>query len=259
MANWAVILGGSSGFGLATAHKLAEAGFHLFVVHRDRRSYANTLAEEWEACRSKGVQCVVHNMNALTPENIAVLVNDLLAVAGKGSVHVLLHSIAQGNVKPLKGGSEERLSTDDIQQTIHAMGISWQEWIQALLDADLFTVDARALALTSEGSRLAGENYAAVGVAKGVLETLCKYMAKEYGPLGLRTNLINAGVADTRALRGIPGHEAYLAAAERRNPLGRLTTPEDVANVVYLLAQPEAAWINGTIIRVDGGEQIVGW
>lgn len=259
MAHWAVILGGSSGFGLATAHKLAEAGYHLFVVHRDRRSYANTLAPEWEACRSKGVQCVVHNSNALTPENIDLLVNELLHIAGKGQVHVLLHSIAQGNVKPLAGKPEERLTSEDFQQTISAMGTSWQLWTQALLDADLFTLDARVLALTSEGSQLAGANYAAVGAAKSVLETLCKYMAMEYGAAGIRTNLINAGVCNTRALQGIPGYEDYIAAALHRNPLGRLTTPKDVANVISLLVQPEASWINGTVIRVDGGEQIVGW
>ena len=46
------------------------------------------------------------------------------------------------------------------------------------------------------------------------------------------------------------------AGARMRNPLGRLTTPEDVANVIYLLCLDEARWINGALIRVDGGEHV---
>ena len=55
--------------------------------------------------------------------------------------------------------------------------------------------------------------------------------------------------------RGAP---QLLANARRRNPFARLTTPRDVANAIYLLARPEAAWINGTILRVDGGEHVSG-
>jgi enoyl-[acyl-carrier protein] reductase I len=54
----------------------------------------------------------------------------------------------------------------------------------------------------------------------------------------------------------IPGHEQLEQAAMERNPFNRLTKPEDVANVVYLLAKDEAAWINGTVIIADGGEHI---
>ena len=55
----------------------------------------------------------------------------------------------------------------------------------------------------------------------------------------------------------IPGSDLMKDSAKFRNPYGRLTTPEDVANVVYLLCQPEADWINGTRIVVDGGESLV--
>ena len=56
----------------------------------------------------------------------------------------------------------------------------------------------------------------------------------------------------------IPGSAHLKAQARVRNPFGRLTSPEDVANVIYLLSLPEAAWINGEVIRVDGGERISG-
>ncbi|MBT8179143.1 MAG: SDR family oxidoreductase, partial [Eudoraea sp.] len=65
-----------------------------------------------------------------------------------------------------------------------------------------------------------------------------------------------AGVTDTPSLRMIPGSELLLEDARKRNPLGRLTQPEDVANVVYLLSTGEASWITGTVIKVDGGESL---
>jgi NAD(P)-dependent dehydrogenase (short-subunit alcohol dehydrogenase family) len=69
-------------------------------------------------------------------------------------------------------------------------------------------------------------------------------------------NALRAGVTDTPALRKIPGAEVLLAEAERRNPGGRLTTPEDVAAAVAVLALPGAGWITGNVIGVDGGEDV---
>jgi NAD(P)-dependent dehydrogenase (short-subunit alcohol dehydrogenase family) len=77
-------------------------------------------------------------------------------------------------------------------------------------------------------------------------------------PYGIRSNIVQAGVTDTAALRLIPGAAHLMAQALLRNPSGRLTTPSDVAEVLHLLARPEAAWINGEVIRADGGEHIGG-
>jgi enoyl-[acyl-carrier protein] reductase I len=56
----------------------------------------------------------------------------------------------------------------------------------------------------------------------------------------------------------IPGNQHLKAAAKTRNPFDRITTPQDVANFIYLMCLDEAAWVNGNIIRVDGGEHISG-
>ena len=60
------------------------------------------------------------------------------------------------------------------------------------------------------------------------------------------------------ALRKIPGNDNLIKGALDHNPCGRMTTPEDIANMITLLAQPEADWITGQVINVDGGETIVG-
>jgi NAD(P)-dependent dehydrogenase (short-subunit alcohol dehydrogenase family) len=69
---------------------------------------------------------------------------------------------------------------------------------------------------------------------------------------------IRAGVTDTPALQKIPGHDVIEETALRRNARGRLTMPEDVARVIVLLSHGDADWISGTVIGVDGGEDIVG-
>jgi enoyl-[acyl-carrier protein] reductase III len=88
------------------------------------------------------------------------------------------------------------------------------------------------------------------------LEAITRNIALEFAPHGIRANCIQAGLTDTVSFRMIPGHEELKERSLNKNPFNRLTTPEDVANVVYLLCKDEAAWINGSIIIADGGEHI---
>jgi NAD(P)-dependent dehydrogenase (short-subunit alcohol dehydrogenase family) len=80
----------------------------------------------------------------------------------------------------------------------------------------------------------------------------------EFAPHGLRCNVLQPGVTETPALAAIPGSDRLKAHARLRNPFRRLTSPRDVANVVFLMCLDEAAWINGEVIRVDGGERVAG-
>jgi NAD(P)-dependent dehydrogenase (short-subunit alcohol dehydrogenase family) len=305
---WALILGGSSGFGLASAKKLAASGMSVAIVHRDRRGAMAAIEAEFESIRAGGGALLTFNVDALASEPRATVLEALTERMGReGRVRVLLHSIAFGNLKLLApmppgpspadrararlatelGISEERLAAalesaaadsdaladaawparydsstvledEDFARTIHAMGTSLATWTQDLLARGLFGGDARVLGLTSEGNEVAWRGYAAVAAAKVALESVTRAMAVELAPYGIRANVIQAGVSDTPALRLIPGSARMKANARRRNPFGRLTTPEDVADVVYLLSTDEARWINGTIVRADGGEHVAG-
>ena len=82
--------------------------------------------------------------------------------------------------------------------------------------------------------------------------------AMELGPRGILVNCIQAGVTDTPALRMIPGNELLVEASVRRNPGKRLTTPEDIANTIAALADPSVSWISGSILFIDGGEDVSG-
>jgi enoyl-[acyl-carrier protein] reductase III len=256
---WAIILGGSSGFGLAAVEKLARHGMNVATLYRETSAAEKVLKEKLAGiAAAAGVTIEAHNVNALDPESRDAFVRQFAASPGrKHCVRLLLHSIARGNLKPLvaaPGEGSEVLGTEDIRFTAYAMGTSLLDWARALFTDGLFCADARIIGLTSEGAHKYWDGYAAVSIAKASLESLVTYMAVELGKYGLKTNLIQAGITATPSLRRIPSSDQLLELTPRRNPLGRMTQVEDIANAIYLLCLDEAAWINGSLLHVDGGE-----
>ncbi len=252
----ALILGGSSGLGLASARKLANEGFDLCIVHRDRRAGLESIEDAFKAIRQMGSDLISFNSDATHKERQKEITAELKGHFGLGRIKVLLHSIAKGNLKPMYSTGDSVLDRTDFEITIGAMATSLYEWTQQLVVQELFARDARIIAFTSEGSSKAWPNYAAVSTAKAGLEAMVRSIALEFAPIGLKANCIQAGVTDTPSFRKIPGYKHLIAETLKRNPYGRLTLPEDVANTVYLLTRPEAKWINGTVIKVDGGESL---
>lgn len=254
---WALLLGGSSGLGLATAKKLARHGFDIIIVHRDRRSDIEDITSHFQEITSNGVLLKSFNVDVANAEKRVHTIAEIKSLLGEGQrINVLIHSIAKGNLKPMFSTTDTTLNHQDFQVTLNAMALSLYDWTTALVDAGLFGDDARIISFTSEGSTKAWPGYAAVSAAKATLEALTRSIALEFASIGIKANCIQAGATDTRAFRMIPGHEQIRVDALRRNPNNRLTTPEDVANAVYLLTTDEARWITGTVIKVDGGESL---
>jgi enoyl-[acyl-carrier protein] reductase III len=261
---WGIILGGSSGFGLASVRKLASAGMNLVVLYRDTSSPALKAQQEFKKLEQDfAIRILSFNENALDKKTRDSCIQTLTQAIRPGSVKVLVHSIARGNLKPLITHSESdaatetdlpELSAEDIALTGYAMCSSLLDWARAIFRAALFCPDARVIGLTSQGAHTFWQGYAAVSMAKSSLESLIKYMAVEFARFGLKANLIQAGITETPSLKRIADSGQLIAYAENRNPMGRMTRPEDVAGVIYLLCTPEAFWINGALIHVDGGE-----
>lgn len=261
---WALILGGSSGFGLASAQALAAQGMNLCLVHRDRRGSQARIDEDFSRLRSQGVNVLAFNLNALAAEGRQNVINGLADQLGQGKIRVLLHSIALGNLKPAApkvgefADSSTLLQEDDLHQTVYNMGTSLLSWVQDLMNRRMFAADARVFGLTSEGNTTAWPGYGAVSAAKCALEALARTIAVEFAPHGIRCNVLQPGVTDTPALRLIPGHEGMINKAKMKNPFSRLTTPRDVGDFLELLCRDEARWLNGAVLRIDGGEHISG-
>lgn len=253
---WALILGGSSGLGLATAKKLASHGMNICIIHRNSKNQLKEIEKHFEEIKAKNVQCISFNKDALNTEKQTEIIESLKSSIGeKGTIKVLIHSIAKGNLKPMVSETSS-LQNDDFLGTLNAMAVSLFDWTQAIFKANMFNKDARILSFTSEGSSKAWQSYAAVSAAKAALEAITRNIALEFATYGIKANCIQAGVTDTQSLRLIPGSDKIKEHTLKRNPFKRLTTPQDVANVAYLLCKEEAKWINGAVIPVDGGEHI---
>jgi enoyl-[acyl-carrier protein] reductase III len=254
---WALVLGGSSGLGLATVQKLATEGMNLIIVHRDRKSDLENIEKIFTSIQNSGNQIISYNENALEPEVRKKIAEDLQSKLGSEKIYCLVHSIAKGNLKKLVSDTEPTINKTDFDITIHAMATSWWEWTKELIDAKLWNADSRNIAFTSEGNQKYIPNYVAVSAAKATLEVLSRYMAVELVPLGIKSNVIQSGVVETPSLKMIPGSDKIIELTKKRNPNKRLTQPEDIANAVYLLCRKEAEWINGTILKADGGESLI--
>ncbi len=247
----ALILGGSSGLGLASAHKLASAGYNIMIIHRDRKSNIPDFETEISNMQAHSISVKSFNKDALKEETI----QEVLAEIEAGSISVLIHSIAKGSLKGM-GNTKEVLSKTDLDITLHAMGTSWWQWTSELLKQNKFSDTARNIAFTSEGNSKVWPGYGAVSAAKATLEALMRQMAIELAAYGIITNCIQAGTTETPSFKMIPGSDKLAEMGKRRNPFGTLTTPQDVANAVWLLCQDEGKWINGVVLKVDGGESL---
>ncbi len=261
MADWALILGSSSGFGEAAARAFATAGYNIFGVHLDRKSTLPHVEEVLADLQATGRDVEFFNVNAAQPakrDDVVEHINQRLDSSGE-KVRVLLHSLAFGTLKPFIGpNGKGGLSQKELEMTLDVMANSLLYWVQALVDRGLMVEGARVFSMTSTGDTHAWHSYGAVSAAKAALEAHTRQLALELAPTGITVNSIRAGVTDTPALRKIPGSDEMVAAAAERNPHKRLTTPEDVAQALVALAQPETYWITGNVIGVDGGEEIAG-
>ena len=133
-------------------------------------------------------------------------------------------------------------------------------WVQDLWRGGFLEKGSKIYAMTSEGSTRVVPSYGVVSSAKAALESHTRQLAMELARLGtgITANTIRAGVTRTPALMKIPEHDAIIEAATRRNPTGRMTTPQDVANTILALSGEGTEFINGEVIGVDGGEYITG-
>ena len=263
LSGWALVLGASSGFGAATSVALARAGVNIFGVHLDRRATMPNVDRVTGEIRTLGREAVFFNVNAADAERRAKIADEIertLEARGEsGTLRVMLHSLAFGTLKlyvtdPMK----EAVSPSQMDMTLDVMANSLVYWTQEVVGRGLMGPGGRIFAMTSAGGTRVLAHYGPVSAAKAALESHVRQLAAELGPMGITANAIRAGVTATPAAQLIPGYEEIAAQARRRNPSGRMTTPEDIARAIVVLSHGDTYWMTGNVIGVDGGEDIVG-
>lgn len=265
---WALILGASSGMGEATSLALAAGGYRICGIHLDFRAALAHVEEVKAGIVAAGSEALYINMNAADDEKRAAALDALeerfatARAAGRHPyVRVVMHSLAFGSLVPfLADDPKAAVDRKKMEMTQDVMANSLVYWVQDLWRRGFLEAGSKIYAMTSEGSTRVVPSYGVVSSAKAALESHVRQLAMELARLGtgVTANAIRAGVTKTPALMKIPEHDMIIDSATRRNPTGRMTTPQDVARAIVALAGEGTDFINGEVIGVDGGEYVTG-
>ena len=265
LSGWALILGASSGFGEATALALAGAGMSIVGVHLDRKATLPNAERIAAEVKRRGGQALFFNVNAADAARRAEVLDaveqELRARGEEGQLRVLLHSLAFGTLRLFVADTpRDAVTKDQMDMTLDVMAHSLIYWTQDVVARGLMRAGGRVFAMTSGGGTRVLPNYGPVSGAKAALESHVRQLAMELARAhsGITVNAIRAGVTMTPALMKIPEHDMIIASATARNPTGRMTTTEDVANAIVALSGEGTGFISGEVIGVDGAEFVTG-
>lgn len=238
-----LITGASGGIGAATAKKLAEDG-HSVVVNY---VHAKDKAEEVVSEISKlGGKAIAHKANIANPDEVKELFSSVEEVFGP--VQAIVHCAAPENApQPF-----DKLSWDSFQEQIdvHLKGAFNCVKLALLKMSEAKSGDIVFIG-TIYTDGVPPTQQACYITAKSALASLARCLAVEYGPKGIKVNVIAPGMTETDMIALLPDKVKMLTKIQ--TPLRRLAEPIDIANTVSFLLSPLARHITGETIRVCGG------
>ncbi len=236
----ALVTGGSGGIGSSICRHLSRAGAAVAINYLRNREGADALAR---SLGEEGGEAEIFQANVGKTSEIVRLTERVVDRFGR--IDMLVHCASLGTFTPTLS---TRPSHWGLTLAVHTTAF----WECARAVAEVMPSGGSMLAISSLGARRYTPEYGGVGVAKGALETLVTYLAVELGRAGIRVNGICGGPVEGERLRASPRF-AEMEAEARRRPSGRLGTADELAEVARFLVSPEARWIQGQVIVVDGG------
>ncbi len=174
-----------------------------------------------------------------------------------GKIDGILHSIAHANTEDLRN----QFIYTSKEGFAHANDVSAYSFVataRIAKELDLLNENASLVSLTYYGSTKVLEGYNVMGVAKAALECSIRYLADNLGPSGIRVNAISAGPIKTLSAKGIKDFSTILDVVEKKAPLRRNVTIEEVGNAVMFMLSDMSRAVTGQILYADSGYNIMG-
>jgi enoyl-[acyl-carrier protein] reductase III len=233
----ALITGGSRGLGRAIARKLCVHGCDVVVNYGHADADAEATLRLLDGLPG-GASLAKADLSR--PDALADVVDEVAARTGR--LDIVVHNAAS-----FHAAKTTAAAVDDVHRDI-VLAIDPLLAAADRLATLLPPGRGRIIAISGNDGRQVVPHHVGLGAAKAALESVVRYLAVDFAPLGVSVN----AVASARLDQGIPG-DLLTAALARRAPAGRIARPEDVADVVALLCTDEAAFVQGQVITVDGG------
>lgn len=236
----AIVTGASHGIGAAIAERLARDGMAVGVNFSRGAAEADKMVEKIKAAggRAMAVQADVSDASAVAGMFDTV-------TAAFGGVDVLVNNAGMMKLAPLAQADDAMF---DQQIAVNLKGVfnGLREAAKRLRDG------GRIVSFSSSVVGLYPPTYAVYAATKAAVEAMSHILAKELGQRGITVNVIAPGPVATQLFLGDKTDE-QVEQTKKMNPLGRLGEPEDIARVVSFLVGPDGGWINGQVLRANGG------
>jgi len=233
----ALVTGGSRGIGAAIAQRLLDGGAQVAVAARSRSDVTPTATTfiAGDVCTSEGVKAIASE-----------------ALAALGGLDILVNNAGGSRVFPEGSAS---IPDEEWQDTFALNLLAAVRLTNAVLPALRASKAAAVINISSTAATMPFGPTAHYGAAKAALDAYSRTLAVELAPSGIRVNVVTPGPVSTpsadelrKTFPGISGDEWL-----QWVPLGRLGVPDDIAEVVAMLASDRGAWLTGVNYRVDGG------
>jgi NAD(P)-dependent dehydrogenase (short-subunit alcohol dehydrogenase family) len=251
MTTISLVTGGSRGLGRNTAISIARHGGDVVLTYRSGKVDAQAVVTEIEALGRKAVALQLDTGDVASLSTfVATLQNTLRVTWGRDTLDHLVNNAGHGEMADFASTTEEQFDT---LFAVHVKGVFFLT--QALLP--VLTDGGRIVNFSSGLTRVSFPGFSAYSAAKGAIEVLTVYMAKELGARGITANTVAPGAIETDflggAVRDIPDYNTTFA---NMTALGRVGLPDDIGPMVASLLGPDNRWVNGQRIEVSGGQTI---
>lgn len=245
-----VITGATKGIGKAIAQKFASEGVDVAFTYNSNEEVANEISANLQ--EKYGIKAKAYPLNILEPDEFKSLFKAIDEDFDRVDFFV---SNAMIYGRPVVGGYGKfmRLKPRGLNNiytaTVNAFVVGSQEAAKRMEKVG----GGAIVTMSSTGNLIYIDNYAGHGTNKAAVEAMSRYAAVELGEMGIRVNAVSGGPIDTDALKAFTNYEEVKAETIKRSSVNRMGSPEDIAGSVYFLCTPEASWITGQTLVVDGG------
>jgi 3-oxoacyl-[acyl-carrier protein] reductase len=236
----AIVTGASRGIGAAIAKRLARDGIAVVVNFTSGEDAANAIVSEIER---NGGRATAVQADIADPRSPAKLFDT--ATEAFGGVDILVNNAGIMELSPIVDTDDARFERQ-VSANLAGVFRGMREAGRRLREG------GRVISFSSSVVGLYQPNYGVYAATKAAIEAMTHVLAKELGKRRITVNAVAPGPVGTELFLNGKSEEQVTTIA-RMNPFGRLGTPDDIAGVVGFLAGADGAWVNGQVIRANGG------